>query len=322
MNPHFSLWLAEGLSEEMLNHQISKSFEEKKKGQNLKTKKQKQKTSSQLPNRSCLLTISSFQRTASPINKKNMENWPVRTGTSAQITSDVAKGCARARRWASTLIWDASVKDEKCVCTSILPETNSLPLKMHGWKMKTFLLGQFGPIFRGKLALSFRECTCTWWFGFTFCPGCQSQLKPRKSTVDQTIPGWSAWKDDPWVARILPAGASLLVDLDFLENYIQVITVITYICTIVVCILYTYVTYVPICCGYSMKYGWIAGWTDITCQYCRVWSYSRSACAYVSVFWWYTYFVHLVHHTWLSNHDAYVPLFILLPSATKMPQSF
>ena len=37
-----------------------------------------------------------------------------------------------------------------------LPETNSLPLKMDGWNT-TFLLGS-RPIFRGKLAVSFREC--------------------------------------------------------------------------------------------------------------------------------------------------------------------
>ena len=40
-----------------------------------------------------------------------------------------------------------------------LPETNSLFTPGNQWlvQMIHFLLGQFGPVFRGKLALSFRE---------------------------------------------------------------------------------------------------------------------------------------------------------------------
>ena len=40
--------------------------------------------------------------------------------------------------------------------SSTLPETNSSPLKINGWKM-SFLLGR--RIFRGKLAVCFREGT-------------------------------------------------------------------------------------------------------------------------------------------------------------------
>ena len=53
-----------------------------------------------------------------------------------------------------------------------LPETNSLPLKMDGWNT-TFLLGS-RPIFRGKLAVSFREC---------------NDLKNEKIPVTETIQG-------------------------------------------------------------------------------------------------------------------------------------
>ena len=47
-----------------------------------------------------------------------------------------------------------------------LPKTNSLPLKMDGWKMK-FPFGKINmdgwkPIFRGKLAVRFREGTINW----------------------------------------------------------------------------------------------------------------------------------------------------------------
>ncbi len=40
-----------------------------------------------------------------------------------------------------------------------LPQTNSSHLKLDGWQM-SILLGQTLPIFRGKLAVSFREGTC------------------------------------------------------------------------------------------------------------------------------------------------------------------
>ena len=38
-----------------------------------------------------------------------------------------------------------------------LPETNCLHLKMDGWNTFSFPLGAFRPIFRGELAVSFRE---------------------------------------------------------------------------------------------------------------------------------------------------------------------
>ena len=44
------------------------------------------------------------------------------------------------------------------MCCGTLSETNIQHPKMEGILYVSFLLGQFRPIFRGELAVSFREC--------------------------------------------------------------------------------------------------------------------------------------------------------------------
>ena len=53
---------------------------------------------------------------------------------------------------------DSRRREAVVLCT--LPETNS-KFAPENWKMINFLLGRLKrPIFRGKLAVSFRECVC------------------------------------------------------------------------------------------------------------------------------------------------------------------
>ena len=56
------------------------------------------------------------------------------------------------------ILVDSRRREAVVLCT--LPETNS-KFAPENWKMINFLLGRLKrPIFRGKLAVSFRECVC------------------------------------------------------------------------------------------------------------------------------------------------------------------
>ena len=71
------------------------------------------------------------------------------------------------------------------------PETNTLHLKMDGWKMSSLWVAR--PIFRCKIAVSFREGNLFWLGGWAWVTGDLSNLMLGAGLATNYTTGWNKY---------------------------------------------------------------------------------------------------------------------------------